>query len=176
MTHPIISLPDPTTLTEYQKNYIRTIPLEMHLLEALEFSNKKLLEVFTLITEEKSMFKYMPNKWSIKTLVLHIVDTERVFQYRAMSIARGATEHLPSFDENIFAANSNADQRTFKSIMEEYINVSEGFRILVENLDLESIHRTGIANSQPITPCLIGFLACGHRLHHLHLIHERYLL
>ncbi len=148
----------------------------MDLTEALKFSYKQLLDCLGKISEEKSNHKYQPEKWSIKTLVLHISDTEKVFQYRALSIARGVRENLISFDENEFADHSNADHISFKKIVDEFMASATSMHLLFENLRKESYLTEGMANNQKLTPALIGFLTAGHRLHHLHILKERYLV
>ncbi len=150
------------------------VPSSMHLLEALEYSHQQLMDHLLDISEERSTYKYEENKWSIKKLVLHITDTDRVFQYRALSIARGSKENLPPFDENEFADNSFADELSFHAILNEYKNVANGFHLLYENMDPSTYYRIGVANHTKISAATIGFLAAGHRLHHLKILKERY--
>src|SRR5262245_35715827 len=96
----MISYPDTKDLNSYLKGYISHVPSHMDLITALDYSHLELLSTLNSISEEKYMYKYQPDKWSIKTLTMHLTDTERVFQYRDMSIARGEKQDLPSFEEN----------------------------------------------------------------------------
>ena len=160
----------------YQKEYFKLIPVNMHLLEALEFSYNKLFRGIENISEERSNYKYQPYKWSIKTMILHISDTEKVFQYRALSISRGVKENLIPFDENEFATNSNADLLEFKKILEEFSNTANSLQSLFENLRENSYEIVGTVNNQKLTASMIGFMAAGHRLHHLNTLKDRYLI
>lgn len=169
-----IEYPDIAKLTEYQKKYVELIPSGMHLLEALKFSYNKLFQCIKDISEEKSLFKYQPDKWTIKTMVLHISDTERVFLYRALSISRGFRGNLISFDENEFAANSNADLLTFEKIIEDFSLTAYSLYLLFENLRENSYNKVGMANNQALSAAMIGFIAAGHRLHHLNTLKDRY--
>jgi hypothetical protein len=172
----MIPYPDTSTLSEFQKSYISLIPPSMHLLEAMDFSHQQLLNRLQSITEERSVFSYQAGKWTIKEMVLHIIDADRVFQYRALSIARGVIENLPSFDENEFARNSNANQVPFHDLVEEYILVSTGFKMLFQNLRERSYLNIGMANHVQLSASTIGYMAAGHRLHHLKILQERYLV
>ena len=171
-----IEYPDISKLTEYQKEYICLIPSGMHLLEALEFSYRGLFKTIKNISEESSIFTYQPYKWSIKTVILHISDTEKVFQYRALSISRGVRENLISFDENEFAANSNADLLSFKKIVEDFSLTAMSLQCQFENLREDSFNKLGKANNQILSAAIIGFMTAGHRLHHLNTLKERYLI
>lgn len=171
-----ISRPELATLNEYQQSYVGLLPAELHLLEGLEFSCRELYHLIKELSEEKSLYKYQPNKWSIKTLIVHISDTDKVFQYRALSIGRGVTENLLSYDENIFAYNSEADLIPFEKIIEDFLATAKSVNYLFENLPLSGYARVGIANNLVQTPATIGFMIAGHRLHHLNILRTRYLL
>jgi hypothetical protein len=170
----MIQYPDLSTLNSYLKGYISLVPSHMDLITALDYSHLELLEVLNGISEEKSTFRYQPEKWSIKTLTMHLTDTERVFQYRAMAIARGETANLPSFEENVYATNSMADSIGFEQIVIEYSLVADSFRTLFENMNEEKAQLLGKANNMDITPAIIGFINAGHRLHHVGILKERY--
>lgn len=171
-----ISRPDLATLNEYQQSYVGLVPAEMNLLEALMFSETELYNTVKDLSEEKSLYKYGPDKWSIKTLLVHITDTDKVFQYRALSIARGVVENLLSYDENIFAEHSEADSIPFGNILNDYQTTCKSVQILFENIPLNGYSRTGMANNIVQTPATIGFMIAGHRLHHLNILKTRYLI
>ncbi len=171
----MISYPSLDTLSNYLKGYISLVPSHFDLITALDQSHLALLETLNSISEEKSKYKYQPDKWSIKTMVMHLTDTERVFQYRAMAISRGEKINLPSFDENLYADNSYADELTYEQIVIDYSIIADSFRILFENMKEERALITGTANNTEISPAIIGFVAAGHRFHHLGVLKERYL-
>jgi hypothetical protein len=170
----MIKYPDTSTLNSYLKGYISNVPSHMDLITALDYSHLELLGTLNNISEEKSTYKYQPDKWSIKTLTMHLTDTERVFQYRAMAIARGELANLPSFEENEYAANSHADDIPFEQIVIEYSLVADSFRTLFENMNEQKSQLIGTANNMKISPAIIGFINAGHRLHHLKILVERY--
>jgi hypothetical protein len=170
----MINYPDITGLNSYLKEYISYVPTHMDLIAALDYSHLELLNTLNGISEEKAKYKYQPDKWSIKTLTMHLSDTERVFQYRAMAISRGETQNLPSFEENDYAANCYADELGFEQIVIEYSLVADSFRVLFENMKEENSQLMGTANGMKISPAIIGFINAGHRLHHLKVLKERY--
>ena len=170
----MIMYPDLSTLNSYLQGYISKVPSHMDLITALDHSHLELLSVLNDISEEKSTYRYEPGKWSIKTLTMHLTDTERVFQYRAMAIARGEQQNLPGFEEIEYAANSLADDIRFEQIVIEYSLVADSFRTLFENMNAEKSQLTGMANNMTVTPAIIGFINAGHRLHHLQVLKERY--
>jgi hypothetical protein len=169
----MIKYPDLNTLNSYLKGYVSNVPEHMDLITALDYSHLELLGTLNTISEERSTYRYQPDKWSIKTLTVHLTDTERVFQYRAMAIARGEKQNLPSFEENDYATNSHADNLSFEQIVIEYSLVADSFRTLFENMNEEKARLVGRANNMDVTPAMIGFINAGHRLHHLKVLKER---
>ncbi len=170
----MINYPDTSILSLYMRGYVSLVPSHMDLISALDYSHLELLSILNGISEEKAIYKYQPDKWSIKTLTVHLTDTERVFQYRAMAIARGEAQDLPSFDENMYAANSLADDLSFNQIVIEYSLVADSLRTLFENMNHEKAQAIGTANNTKVSPSIIGFMAAGHRLHHMKVLKERY--
>lgn len=120
------------------------------------------------------MFAYAAGKWTLKELLQHVTDTERVFIYRAMCVARGEKQSLPGFDEDMYAANSNANARSWKSLAEEFLAVRQSSRLLFESFTEEMLNQSGTANNRPIHVNAIGFILVGHALHHMHIARERY--
>lgn len=155
-------------------NYIRQVPTE-DLGEALQLHRQKLLSVLTQIPEEKWEYRYAPGKWSIKEMVQHIIDTERIFCYRSLAIARKDKTPLPGFDENAYAAASAADRRTKESLLAEMDLVQQGTLLLFGNLTDEMLENVGVANGNPLYAGGAGFIIVGHALHHLQILNERYL-
>lgn len=127
------------------------------------------------ITEEKSTYAYAAGKWTIKELLLHMTDTERIFTYRALCFARKETASLPGFDEDTFAANSNANARSWQSLVDEFLITRKNTETLFSTFTEEALNNTGIANNNPGTPLAIGFTAIGHVNHHIKILQERYL-
>lgn len=155
-------------------NYVSQVK-EESLLEA--FNNQRVLvnNFFTAIPEDKTNKGYAEGKWSLKELLQHMIDAERIFCYRALCFARKETASLPSFDENIYADNSNANLRSWKSLSEEMKLVRKASEMLFESFTEEMLNNSGIANNNPATALALGFTIIGHVNHHKRIIEERYL-
>jgi hypothetical protein len=143
--------------------------------QILEQSLDPLKQFLDTIPAEKADYAYAPGKWTIKQLLQHMTDTERVFAYRAMSISRGETQPLPGFDENLFADNATAENRSLDDLAEELLLVRQTSIILYRHMTDEGLFRFGTASNHPVTPNAIAFIIVGHVLHHQKIINERYL-
>ena len=158
----------------YWNRYIDLVP-EDDPVAVLEQQVTELSTLLKGINEERSTSRYAPGKWSIKELVNHVADTERIFSYRAVSIARGDTRSLPGFDEQLFAANSDADRRPFKAIVDELLAVRAGTIALFRGLSDAAWQRIGTANDNRIGVRSLAYVAAGHVRHHMNVLRERYL-
>ncbi|MDQ0477566.1 DinB family protein [Chryseobacterium sp. MDT2-18] len=164
-------------MNEFQKyiqRYLDLIPSE-NWLEELKKSGEKTVSLYSYLTEEQSNFAYSEGKWTLKELLLHLSDTERIFQYRILAFARGEKSGLPGFDEENYAANSFANERSLDSLLREYQFVRQSSQILLETLNPSVLKNTGKANGHIISVETIGKLIVGHNIHHLNIIEERYL-
>jgi uncharacterized damage-inducible protein DinB len=130
---------------------------------------------FEGIPEEKHNYKYAEDKWTIKECLMHIIDTERVFSYRALACARGDKASLPNMDENLYARNVNVLNRTFKSLVEEFKAVRESSILLFKYMPDEKSKLIGHIGENAISARALGYLIIGHARHHLNVIKERYL-
>lgn len=119
-------------------------------------------------------FRYAPDKWSIKELLQHMIDTERVFGYRALRIARNDQTPLPGFDENHFAANAPVAHRNWNDLVKEFLLVREATDMMVQSFQEEQLNNWGTASNSKITLRAICFILYGHNLHHLKIMKERY--
>lgn len=163
-----------TDFQKYIQRYLDLIPSE-NWLEELKKSGEKTVSLFSFLTEEQSKFAYAEGKWTLKEVLLHLSDTERIFQYRILAIARGEQKDLPGFDEELYAQNSFANERTLESLLEEYQLVRKSSQILLDTFNTSVLNNTGTANGNKISAETIGKLIVGHNLHHLNVIEERYL-
>lgn len=143
----------------------------------LAFVNQQSLidNFFDLISEEKSCYAYAPGKWTLKELLQHVIDAERIFNYRALAIARKETTSLPGFEENDYALNSNANERSWNNLTHELKAVRTSSIILFDSFNEEVFGYSGIANNNSITVNAIGFITVGHIYHHKKVIEDRYL-
>lgn len=162
------------TANDYYDTYTQLVKHEQ-VADALAFGLDNALRFFATIPSEKWDYCYAPGKWSIKEVVQHIIDTERIFSYRALCFARGETISLPGYDENVYAQNSYAAWRNIDDIIEDYKATRLSTQALFKSFAPEALTRRGIANGMENWPQRIGFIIAGHELHHLNVIHERYL-
>lgn len=119
--------------------------------------------------------RYAPGKWSVKEVLQHVVDTERIFAYRALCFARNDATPLPGFDENEYAPASQADRRTLPAILQEHDAVRAATVALFEGFDATMAARSGTANGDRISVAALGWTIAGHALHHARILRERYL-
>ncbi len=126
------------------------------------------------IPQDKWNYAYSPGKWTVKEVLLHLTDSERIFAYRALRFARNDKTELSGFDENEFAPNSNAAKRSDVSIIEEYKAVRNATLTLFEYFDEEMINRTGYANGHEFSVRMVGAIIAGHELHHFQILKDRY--
>ncbi len=166
--------PSPTTYPPYFKKYVGLVPDE-DLLTGFKNQLPVIKELLNSITEEKSMHAYDTGKWTLKELLQHMIDTERIFNYRALAIARGETASLPGFDENTYAANSNANERSWQNLIDEYLAVRSTTELLYKSFTNDAMAASGISNSNPVSVISLGFITLGHFYHHKNVIEERYL-
>jgi len=158
----------------YFKQYIDLVD-DISLIQALEIGHRLTEVFFEAIPELKYLYKYSIGKWTPQEILLHIIDTERIFCYRALSIARAKNPVLESFDENIFAKNSNANNRKMQNLLEEFIVVRNGTVILFKSFTEKDLQKIGQVNNHSLSIRAIGFIICGHERHHRNIIKERYL-
>ena len=163
-----------TDFQKYIQRYLDLIPSESWL-EELKSCGEKTFKIYSEISEEQSLFAYADGKWTLKELLLHLSDTERVFQYRILAIARGDQNELPGFDEELYANQSFANERTLNSLLEEYQLIRKSSQILLESAHSSALKNIGTANGNRISAETIGKLIVGHNIHHLNIIEERYL-
>ena len=166
--------PKKETYNPYFQGYIDLVPSE-NLLEELNTNLDFVLNILTRIPKEKEEFRYSDGKWTIKELVLHCIDCERVFQYRALAYARKDNAELPGFEEDDYVANSESSKRSLNNILEELITVRKSTITLYNSFSEEVMLRSGIANGGKLSVSAIGFIMCGHLTHHLNVLKQRYL-
>ena len=166
--------PSTTTYPEYFQRYINRVK-EDDL--KMAFKNQMpAAEIFLQsISEELSKKKYADDKWTIKEVLQHIIDAERVFSYRAMCFARKEQHILPSFDENSYAINSNANERDWNNLVEEFTATRKSTEYLFNSFSDDALNTVGKASDYTITVAAIGFVTVGHVNHHIRIIQERYI-
>lgn len=131
--------------------------------------------LFSTISEDKSLHRYAPEKWSIRQSLNHITDTERAFAFRALWFARGFGSPLPDYDQNIAAAGAEADNVSWAAHVEEFQRVRLATISLFSNLPADAWQRTGVASGNRFSVRALAYIAAGHVVHHLAILRERYL-
>lgn len=162
-----------TDFQKYIQRYLDLIPSE-NWLEELKKNGEQTVELYAQLSEEQSLFAYAEGKWTLKELLLHLSDTERVFQYRILAFLRGDKNELPGFDEELYASQSFANERSLDSLVEEFQLVRKSSQILLETAHISALKNVGTANGNQISAETIGKLIVGHNVHHLNIIKERY--
>jgi uncharacterized damage-inducible protein DinB len=165
---------DLSRVPEYYHKYIN-LAIDDDLKTAFEKHQTALVSFLKDIPKKKWNYRYADGKWSVKEVVQHIMDAERVFVYRALCFARKDQTPLPSFDENIFAANSKADERTKKDLIKELKTVQQSSAQLFNSLDEEQLELAGVASGKPTYVKGIAYIVLGHALHHKKILEEKYL-
>ncbi|HET9056034.1 MAG TPA: DinB family protein [Chitinophagaceae bacterium] len=127
------------------------------------------------IPDDKWDYAYAEGKWTVKELVQHVIDTERIFSYRALRIARKDETPLPGFDENTYAPASLANRRNATELIEEFLAVRKSTELLFKSFTSSMLQQKGIASNQSITVNALGFITLGHFYHHKTVLEERYL-
>lgn len=166
--------PEPDEYGAYFSRYINLVEGD-DVLQVLNSGLEKCIKFWASISEEKAQFRYAEDKWSIKELLQHLIDTERVFCYRAVSIARGESADLLGYDHDQYALTSNADNRKWSSIITEYELVRKATIALFESFDADQLGIIGSANSLPLSARAVGFINAGHELHHISIVKAKYL-
>lgn len=160
--------------SKFNATYIQAAGDE-DLYEDLEISLHAFIRFVQDIPMDKFDYRYADGKWTIKEIIQHIIDTERVFSYRALRISRNDKTPLPGFDENEFALNTNANDRHLQSLLTELSIVRQGTLALFKSFSEEQLKRIGIASDNQISVRAIGFIIIGHQKHHQTVFQEKYL-
>ena len=143
-------------------------------LEELSAQRARVLARLSPLTEEQAQFRYAPDKWSVKDLVGHMCDTERIFAYRLLRIGRGDTTPLPGFEENDYARAAAAHQRQFSALLAEWTLIRDGTSALASSLPDADWTNRGTSNDAPITARALLYIILGHTEHHLAVLEDRY--
>lgn len=166
--------PDRTEAAEYYFTYIDQVEAG-DIGRILQAQLTETLALLDGISEEQSLVRYAPDKWSIREVVSHLNDTERLFVFRALWFARGFDSPLPSFDQNIAISTAGAHERPWRSLVKEFEVVRAATLAFFQNLPADAWTRRGIASGNPFTVRALAYLAAGHVTHHTKILRERYL-
>jgi uncharacterized damage-inducible protein DinB len=158
----------------FYKNYVKQID-EPDLLQALRISGHRMQELVHSIPAAKADFAYDAEKWTIRELLCHIIDAERIFAYRALRFARNDKTNLAGFEEKEYAPQANAAGRSLAKIANEMAHLRSSTIDLFESFTPEMLTRKGKANNNEMSVAVLGFIIAGHETHHKKMLLERYL-
>lgn len=159
---------------ESYNNYINAIT-ENELDAALRKNSRRFRKLLKNIPNKKINYAYAEGKWTLKELLQHIVDAERVFVFRALHFARKDTAPLPGFDENVWAITAKAPRRSWNDLVDEFNALRIGTEFFFASLDEDQLLQNGTANNNQMSVAGLGFVCAGHVAHHMRIIKERYL-
>ena len=158
----------------YKKNYIDLVQ-DSTLVRQMEENSKAFAALLVGLTEQQSNHAYAPGKWTIKQVVNHINDCERIMGYRALCIARGEQQSLPGFEQDDYVANADVERRLLRSMVDEYLSIRQATLTLMESFSQTDLAKRGMANNAPVTVNALCWVIAGHELYHLQILKERYL-
>jgi hypothetical protein len=163
--------------SEYHANYGKYVALvgDGEILDILAGQSAGMAALLRTLPEDRGQFRYEPEKWSIKEVIGHVIDTERAFVYRALCFSREGGVPLPGFDQDAWVKNAGSNGRSFSSLAAEYDAVRRATIAFFTHLEAEAWTRSGIANNREFSVRAIAYIVAGHELHHLNILHERYL-
>ena len=170
----IIGLPSQNELPKYFDRYIKLVFTD-DLIAGLEEEMQDTIVTTLGLSSDLQEFRYAEGKWNLKEILMHQVDAERIFNYRALRFARNDKTELSGFEENDYVIASKADNRTIQSILDEYESVRNSSIQLFSNFTRDMLNQKGIANGVEISVRALGFTILGHEMHHKKIFEERYI-
>ncbi|MGB0880729.1 MAG: DinB family protein [Polaribacter sp.] len=164
-----------TEYNEYYAKYIDKIDLKTDLNNGFEDDKKMVIDFFSSVPKEKLDYRYQPEKWSIKEILQHLIDTERIFMYRLLRIARKDTTALAGFDQDIFIESSKANAKTLEALLREF-TITRLYSInLLQSISDENLQNMGTASNSAVSARACAFILLGHSIWHINIIKERYI-
>jgi len=167
--------PERHEYSDFQAKYVALVPEEGDLSDIFREQSDKMYAFLEELSEEQGNYRYAPEKWSIKQMLGHLTDNDRIMSYRLLRIARGDSTPLTGYEENDLVAGGDFDRFSLKELIEHYRLVRESTLALVASLPEEAWTRMGTASNSPISARAQTCVLIGHELHHLNILHERYL-
>lgn len=169
-----IARPSEDEFSPYHLTYISRVPVDLDPVELMRTQINLLSRLMKAVSEAQSFFRYAPHKWSIKEVVGHLSDTERIMSCRLLRIARGDRTPLPGFEEDDYVRAANFDARALSSLVEEWVDVRRATLALVAGIEHSAWMHRGIANTKEVSARALGYIIPGHVAHHIDLLQSRY--
>jgi len=173
VANPSLTRPEPTEYAPYHAGYISLVPGN-DILVTLDAQRRQTLLLLSGRDDKDADFRYAPDKWSAKEVLGHVCDTERIFAYRALRLARGDRTPLPGFEQDDYIRNANFTARPLAELIEDYIAVRRASITLFRNLEEPAWIRRGIVNNHELTVRALAYMIAGHELHHRKILEEKY--
>jgi hypothetical protein len=173
MTTSLRARPHTSEYAPFYHGYISAVP-EGDVVALLREGGREVVEAVAGLSEHRAGFRYAEGKWSVREVVGHLIDAERIFGYRALRIGRGDATPLPGFEENDYVRAAHSDERTIGSLAQEFSAVRESTVLLFQSLPADAWVRRGISNGKEISVRALAYIAAGHARHHLKILRERY--
>ncbi len=172
---PVIRIPKPESseYNPYYDKYISQVP-EGDVLALLQTQNQETAQLLSKVPETRATFRYAPGKWSIKEVLGHLCDTERIMSYRALRVARADATPLPGFEQDDYVQAANFDSRALADLAHEFQLVRQATLTLFRAFDEAALLRIGTANNSPISARALVYIIAGHEKHHAQILRERY--
>ena len=165
----------PTEYNDYIGGYIGKVEDDTELLAGYEADKNMIVDFFTSIPKNKLSYRYEPTKWSVKEVFQHIIDTERVFMYRMLCIARTDTTNFPGYNQNLYIKPAAADTKTLDSLITEF-KITRAYSVnVLESLSDADLKNMGMVSDAPLSARACAFLLLGHSIWHIEVLKERYL-
>ena len=169
----MINRPQPDEYPAYAAGYVNLVG-NGPILEILEYQQQNTYNFFVRMDPDKANYKYADGKWTVKEVLGHIVDTERIFAYRALVFSREAIE-LPGFDQDVYVDKATFNSRTLEDIANEFKTLRESSLYLFRSISDEQQTQKGIASGNPVSVRALAYLIAGHEMHHIKILKEKYL-
>jgi hypothetical protein len=166
--------PTPAEYAPYYEGYISAVSDDDDVVELLERQAGALRDLARQVPAARETFQYAPDKWTVREVIGHLNDAERVFGYRVVCLSRGERASLPGFDENAYVAAANFNARTLQALVDEFALLRGSNVSAMRALDADAWMRTGLANNTPVSVRALAYIMAGHVNHHLQLLHARY--
>lgn len=165
--------PADSSYPEFYKNYMDTLE-DLPLLEVLENELDYAMSFFKQIPIDKINYSYAPDKWTVKQVLLHMIDTEKVFSYRALCLGRGETQGLLGFDQDVYMAGLDANQSDFQDLIQCLFHLRKSNILLFKTFRPEDMMRRGSASGMETSCLAVAYLTAGHTRYHINILKERY--
>jgi uncharacterized damage-inducible protein DinB len=173
MTASLLARPEASEFAPFYADYVASVP-DGDIRFILREGREEIAATLSGIPEERGEYRYAEGKWTVKTLLGHMIDAERIFSYRALRLARGDKTALPGFEENAYAMTAGSDARTVSDLVSEMLDVRTSTIRLFDSFPDQAWDRSAMVSVGEVTVRALAYITVGHARHHLNVLRERY--